>query len=146
MTQKQLIVNQRRSLLIYAQRWGVSKACKTFSVSRTTFYKLKQQFIKTGCLKPRIRRKPKMPNATALSRKKLLLKFLKEHPSWGPNRYAYEFRKKGVCISRSCIWYCLKRFDLNKRYKRLIYIEKLKEQKQPITERSLKMIKSSAIS
>jgi len=141
MTQEQLIVNQRRSLLIYAERWGITKACQTFGVSRTTFYKLKKQLLATGSLLPRKRRKPRMPNESSLSKKKLLLGFIKEHPSWGPNRYVYEFKKQGVCISRSCVWNCLKRFDLNKRYKRLIYIETLKERQQPLTERNLRQLK-----
>lgn len=140
MTQEQLISNQRRSLLIYAQHWGIAKACKTFGVSRTTFYKVKKQFIETGSLSPKRRRRPRMPNEASLSKKKLLLKFVKEHPSWGPKRYEYEFRKHGISISYNCIWHHLKRFGLNKRYQRLIYLEKLKEKNQPLTERSLKIV------
>lgn len=141
MTQEQLIAKDRRSLLIYAQRNGVTKACTSFGISRTTFYKIKRQFIATGSLLPRKRRRPKMPNEIALSKKKLLLKFVKEHPSWGTSRYAYEFKKLGIFITQQCLWHHLKKFDLNKRYKRLIYLEKLKEQKQPVTERSLRIIK-----
>ncbi|MBD3269043.1 MAG: DDE-type integrase/transposase/recombinase [Candidatus Omnitrophica bacterium] len=141
MTQEQLIVNQRKSLLVYAERNGVTGACKTFGVSRTTFYKIKRQFIATGSLLPKKRRRPRMPNETTLAKKKLLLKFVKEHPTWGTSRYAYEFRKLGISVTQQCLWLRLKRFDLNKRYKRLIYLEKLKEQKQPLTERTLRQVK-----
>jgi len=141
MTQEQLIAKDRRSLLIYAERNGAAKACKSFGVSRTTFYKIKRQFIETGSLLPRKRRRPRMPNEISLAKKKLLLKFVKEHPSWGTSRYAYEFRKLGISITQQCLWQRLKRFDLNKRYKRLVYLERLKEQKQPVTERSLRIIR-----
>lgn len=140
MTHQQVIANQRRKLLIFAERHGVSKACHVFGVSRTTFYKIKKQFIETGNLEPRLRRRPRMPNETTLSKKKLLLKIVKEHPTRGPSFYRGEFRKQGVQIAASVIWYHLKRFDLNNRYKRLVYLEKLKEHNQPLTEKHLHRI------
>lgn len=141
MTQEQVIANSRRSLLVFAQRWGVSKACRTYGVSRTTFYKLKKQLLETGSLLPKQRRKPRMPNEIALSKKKLLLRLVQKHPTWGPSRYAYALRQEGVSITPACIWYHLKRFGLNRRYKRLLYLEKLKEHNQPLTERTLRFIK-----
>ena len=141
MTHHQIIANSRRSLLIFAQRHGITKACKLFGVSRTTFYNVKKQFIETGSLEPRIRRKPRMPNETSLSRKKLLLKLVQQHPSWGQNQYAYEFRKYGISISSAGVWYCLNRFGLTTRYKRLLYIEALRQEHQPLTERHIRHIK-----
>lgn len=141
MTQQQVIANYRRKLLIFAERHGITKACKVFNVSRTTYYKLKKQFLETGNLEPRERRRPKMPNETTLSKKKLLLKIIKEHPTRGPKFFQGEFRKHGVQIAASVIWYHLKRLGLNNRYKRLVYLEKLKENNQPITEKTLRIIK-----
>lgn len=141
MTTEDLIVKQRGSLLVYADRHGVSKACTTFGVSRTTYYKIKKQLVMTGSLTPKVRRRPKMPNEAALSKKKLLLRLVKEHPTWGPARYAFAFREQGISITKSCIWNHLKRFGLNQRYQRLIYLEKLKQKDQPVTERTLRAIK-----
>ncbi|MBU0469824.1 MAG: DDE-type integrase/transposase/recombinase [Candidatus Omnitrophica bacterium] len=141
MTHNQNIANTRRNLLIFAERSTVKKACETFGVSRTTFYKIKEQFLKTGSLEPKIRRKPKMPNETSISKKKILLNIIKEHPSWGSPRYSNEFRKKGIDISQVAIWYCLKRFGLNRRYQRMIYLEELKNNQQPLTERTLHIVK-----
>lgn len=140
MTQEQVIANQRRKLLIFAEHHGISKACTVFGVSRTTFYKIKKQLIKTGSLEPRIRRKPKMPNEIALSKRKLLLRFLKERPTRGPRFYAGEFKKQGIYVPQSTIWYCLKRLGLNNRYKRLVYLEQLKLKGQPVTEKALRNI------
>jgi transposase InsO family protein len=141
MTHNDVIVKQRRSLLIYADRHGVTKACNTFGVSRTTYYKIKKQLITTGSIAPKVRRKPKMPNEASLSKKKLLLRLVQQHPSWGPDRYAYAFRQEGICMARSTIWYHLKRFGLHRRYQRLIYLEKLKGREQPVTERTLRQLK-----
>jgi len=140
MTHKQVIANHRRKLLIFAERHGITKACKVFGVSRTTFYKIKKQLIQTGSLEPKIRRKPKMPNEIALSKKKSLLSFLKEHPTRGPRFYAGEFKKQGIYVPQSTVWYCLKRLGLNNRYKRLVYLEQLKEKEQPLTEKNLRRI------
>lgn len=137
MTQVQVIANYRRKLLIFSEHHGITKACKVFNISRTTFYKIKKQFIQTGSLEPRIRRRPRMPNETTFSKKKLLLRIVKEYPTRGPVFYVREFRKQGVKIAASVVWYHLKRFGLNNRYKRLIYLEQLKEQNQPLTEKTL---------
>jgi transposase InsO family protein len=141
MTHQQVIESHRRSLLIFAQRQGVTEACRVFGVSRTTYYKIKEQFLHTHSLAPKVRRRPKMPNEIALSKKKVLLKLVQAHPSWGPVRYARAFREKGIAIGPSCIWYHLRRFDLNRRYQRMIYLETLKAHHQPITERTLRQIK-----
>lgn len=141
MTQQQHIVNSRRSLLIFASRYGVTEACKVFNVSRTMYYRIKKQFLETGSLEYQKRRKPRMPNETSLSKKKMLLSFVRKYPSRGPRYYAYLFKQEGIYIAQSCIWYHLKRFGLHKKYQRLVYLEKLKEYNQPLTERSLRTIK-----
>jgi transposase InsO family protein len=141
MTHEQLIINQRKNLLIYADRHGVSKACQIFGVSRTTFYKLKEQFLKTGSLAPKIKGKPRMPNETKLNRKKMLLSMIKEFPMESPLRYSYRFREQGIHFCSSSIWYILHKWGLSKKYQRLIYLEQLHLKGQPLTERSLKEIK-----
>lgn len=141
MTDREVIVNNRRSLLVFAGRNGVRKACKAFGVSRTTFYKIKRQFIATGSLEPRVRRRPRMPNETGLSKKKILLNLVKKHPSWGLDRYVYAFKEQGISFSRGAVWKCLKRFGLNRRYRRLVYMESLNLAGQPITERNIRALK-----
>jgi transposase InsO family protein len=141
MTQQQHIANSRRSLLVFASRHGVTKACKVFNVSRTMYYRLKKQLIETGSLEYRTRRRPRMPNETSLSKKKMLLDFIRKHPTRGPSFYAYLFKQQGISIAPSCIWYHLKRYGLHKRYQRLVYLEQLRESNQPLSERSLQIIK-----
>ena len=141
MTAEELIVNQRRALLVYADRHGISEACRTFRVSRTTYYTLKAQLLQTGTLTPRVRRKPKMPNEMALSKKKLLLRLVQQHPSWGPINLARAFQDEGIAVSGATLWYHLKRFGLNRRFQRLLYLERLQTTGQPVTERTLRQLK-----
>jgi transposase InsO family protein len=141
MTQQELIISSRKNLLIYAERHGVSEACRVFGYSRTTFYKLKEQYLKTGNLAPKVRRKPRMPNELSLSKKKMLLRFVQEDPSGSPQRYAYRFRTLGIQITHQSVWMRLKRFGLNRRYQRLVYLEQLQAQSQPLTERTLRVVK-----
>jgi transposase InsO family protein len=144
MTTAAVIEQNRRSLLIYAERQGISAACRAFGVSRTTFYKLKSQLLKTGSLAPKARRRPRMPNEIALSKKKLLLQLVQEHPDWGPRPFADAFRQHGISISPITVWNHLKRFGLNRRFHRLVYLERLRSINQPLTERSLKNIRRKA--
>jgi transposase InsO family protein len=144
MTQVEIIVNQRKNLLIYAARNGVSKACKAFGVSRTTFYKLKKQFEKTGDVTPIQKRKPKMPNETKLSKKKLLLKLVQQYPAWGPQRYSSAFKEHGIHLSPVCIWERLKNFGLNLRFQRLVYVEALKIEGKPLTETVVRYIRKQS--
>ena len=137
MTQQELIVKTRRSLLIFAQRHGVTKACRTFQVSRTTYYKIKEQLIRSGSLEPIKRRKSRQPNETTVARKKALLKLVQEKPGLSLSRYVEEFQKQGVRFPRDSVYYSLRRFNLNTRYLRLLYVETLKE----VTERTLTRLK-----
>jgi transposase InsO family protein len=140
MTQEELIINSRKNLLIYAERHGVTKACRVFGYSRTTFYKVKEQYLRTGSIAPKARRKPRMPNELSLSKKKMLLRFVQEDPSGGPQRYAYRFRTQGIQITAQSVWMRLKRFGLNRKYQRLVYLEQLKGQSRPLTERNLRLV------
>jgi transposase InsO family protein len=141
MTQPELIAKNRRSLLVYAERNGVATACRDFKVSKTAFYKIKKQLLETGSLEPVIRRSPRMPNEIGLNKKKLILRLVHDQPMRGPAWYAFELRKQGISIGGHAVWNCLCRFGLNRRYKRLVHIEQLKLKDQPLTERSLRVLK-----
>jgi len=141
MTQQQVIANYRRNLLVFAEHHGIAEACRVFKVSRTTFYKIKAKFLETGSLEPRVRRRPRMPNEISADKKRLLLDFAKEHPVWGPRRYAACFRQQGLAVAQATIWYHLNRLGLAKRYQRLVYLESLKTQGQPVTEKNLRAIR-----
>jgi transposase InsO family protein len=79
-----------------------------------------------------------MPNQTSLAKKKLLLKIIFEHPSWGPSRLSFELRQHSISLTPWTVWYTLRRFGLQTRWKRLLYLEALRHTNQPLTERTLR--------
>ncbi len=64
MTQDDVLFGYRLQLFDLAGRVGVSAACRTFGVHRSTYYAWKRQVDRHGLemLRPRERRRPRMPN------------------------------------------------------------------------------------
>lgn len=141
MTANQLIANQRKCLLLFAQRRGnIAEACRVFGVSRTTYYQIKNQLLTHGTLEPLPRPQPVMPNRTRLAAKKVLLKMVSENPSWGPQRYSFHLKRRGVQLSPTGVYYHLRRYGLNTRWKRLIYLEQLNARNGILTQRTLRKL------
>lgn len=140
MTQEDSIENQRKSLLIYAQRSGnISKACKVFGVSRTTFYKLKKQYKTYGHVRPIERKRPRMPNEYRISMLKELLKMVQKEPYLGCWRYAANLKDKGIKVSNNTVQRKLRKLGLSHMWKRYAYVERLNMKKGGLlTEKSLK--------
>jgi transposase InsO family protein len=140
MTHKDSIENQRKSLLIYAQRCGnIAKACHVFGVSRTTFYKLKRQYRTHGHVRPIERKRPKMPNEYRISVVKELLKLAQKEPHLGCWRYAAKLKEMGIKISSRTVQKKLNKLGLSHMWKRYAYVERLNLKKGGLlTEKSLK--------
>ena len=66
MTPGEIIYHRRVRVLDLAAKTDVAKACRTFGVSRTTFYRWKKVADAYGlaALMPKSKRPPAMPNAT----------------------------------------------------------------------------------
>lgn len=125
MTQKELIIHDRLSLLKCAKDFNVSFACRVFDVSRTRYYEIKKDFLKYGKAgllpKPKI---PNMPNKIKGEVEKKILSFVKECPTYGPVRLANELKRitKGkISYSYGGIYNVLLRNNLNLKEYRLIY-------------------------
>ena len=140
MTQEDSIENQRKSLLIYAQRSGnITKACQVFGVSRTTFYKLKRQYRSHGHVRPIERRRPKMPNEYRIRVVKELLKIVQQEPHLGCWRYASKLKDMGIKIHGGTVQKKLRKLGLSHMWKRYAYVERLNMKKGGLlTEKSLK--------
>ena len=66
-TSDQIVYQQRVRALDHARATGnVSETCRTFGISRKTFYKWRNAAAKYGlaALRPKTKRPPAMPNAT----------------------------------------------------------------------------------
>jgi len=66
----------------------ITSLCKKYGISRKLFYKWKKGRDKEGGegLRSKIRKAPKMPNKVSEEIGKQILSFIKEHPTYGPDK------------------------------------------------------------
>lgn len=124
MSEDDVLFGYRLQLFDYAARTSVSKACRTFGVHRSTFYRWKRLVDRHGLevLRPRERRRPRMPNQLPAMVEERIVAFAIAHPGLGPRRVASELRRKkwgGIVVSANGVWRCLRRHGLSTRSKRL---------------------------
>ena len=109
----------------YAARTSVSHACRTFGVHRSTYYRWKKQVDASGLemLRPRERRRPRMPNAFPRIVEERILAFAIANPGLGPRRLSAQLaRQSGLRASANGIWRVLARHGLSTRAKRLALV------------------------
>lgn len=124
MSEDDVLFGYRLQLVDLAARVGVSTACRTFGVHRSTYYRWKRMIERHGLeiLRPRERRAPRMPNQLSPLVEQRIVAFALGHPGLGPARIAAELRRErwgGLVVSHNGVWRCLRRHGLNTRSKRL---------------------------
>ncbi|CAN5125638.1 IS481 family transposase [soil metagenome] len=124
MSQDDVLFGYRLQLFDLAGRSSVSHACRVFGVHRSTYYRWKAQVDRYGLevLRPRERRRPKMPNQLPAMLEERIVAFAIAHPGLGPRRVASEIRRPkwgGIVVSHNGVWRVLRRHGLNTRGKRL---------------------------
>ncbi len=94
-TQDDVLFGYRLQLFDLAGRVGVSEACRTFGVHRSTYYAWKRQVDRHGLemLRPRERRRPRMPNQLSAIVEEWIVAFALAHPGLGPRRIASELAR-----------------------------------------------------
>jgi transposase len=127
MTQDDVLFGYRQQLFAEAARTNVTAACRTFGVHRSTYYAWKRQVERHGLevLRPRERRRPKMPNQLSKMVEERILSFSIAHPGLGPKRVASELRRSkwgGIVISPNGVWKVLRRHGLSTRAKRFALV------------------------
>src|SRR5262249_38485242 len=87
-----VLFGYRLQLVDLAGRIGVSAACRTFGVHRSTFYAWKHKIEREGlgALRPRERRRPRMPNQLSPLVQQPIVALALGHPGLGPRRVAAE--------------------------------------------------------
>jgi transposase len=123
MTQDDVLFGYRQQLFAEAARSNVTAACRTFGVHRSTYYVWKRQVERHGldALRPRERRRPKMPSQLSKMVEERIVGFSIAHPGLGPRRVASELRREkwgGIVVSPNGVWKVLCRHGLNTRAKR----------------------------
>src|SRR5204863_4274578 len=124
MSEDDVLFGYRLQLFDYAARTSVSEACRTFGVHRSTFYRWKRMVDRYGLemLRPRERRRPRMPNQLPKMVEERILSFAIVYPGLGPKCVAGELSRPkwgGIVVSPNGVWKVLCRHGLNTCAKRL---------------------------
>lgn len=123
MTNDDRLLGYRLQLFALAERTSVAEACRTFGVHRSTYYAWKRRVERHGLeiLRPRERRRPKMPNALPAMVEERVLSFAIAHPGLGPRRVASELAREkwgAISVSHATVWRVLRRHGLSTRARR----------------------------
>jgi transposase InsO family protein len=121
-TPAEIIYQRRLAVLDQAERTGnVSEACRTFKVSRKSYYEWKHVADRYGleALMPKSRRKPQMPEATPTHVVEALLTLAVLQPTIGCRQYADRLGDQGFSIGKSTAQKHLVAHGLGKRAQRL---------------------------
>jgi transposase len=136
MSQDDVLFGYRLQLFDLAGRIGVAASCRTFGVHRSTYYDWKRKVDRHGLemLRPRERRRPRMPNQLSPLVEQRIVAFALAHPGFGPRRISSELRRAkwgGIVVSANGVWRCLRRHGLNTRAKRLSLVAGYRAPYQP---------------
>lgn len=127
MDSKDRLIDAKVSILQLANELkNISKACKTAGIARSSFYEIKkayEQFGREG-LKPKQRRKPRMPNEIAADIESKVLDATRENPSYSYNRIAGQLKLLGVAISGGGVRKVWQRHDLCRKLSRYLWLER----------------------
>ena len=127
MTQDDVLFGYRLQLFALADERGVSEACRLMGVHRSTYYRWKPEVERAGLemLRPRERRRPRMPNQLSALVEQKIVAFALGHPGLGPRRIAARLGRPewgGLVVSANGVYKTLVRHGLNTRAKRLALV------------------------
>jgi transposase InsO family protein len=127
MTESDVLFGFRLRLFALADERGVSEACRLMGVHRSSYYRWKRQVDRHGLemLRPRERRRPRMPNQFSVVVEQKIVAFALGHPGHGPQRIASRLARPewgGLLVSSNGVYKVLLRHGLNTRAKRLALV------------------------
>lgn len=113
-----------RLFALAKEQGSVRAACRLLGVHHSMYYRWLRQLVRFGpeILRPRERRRPRMPNALSPILEQKVLGLALAYPAWGPQRLSSELAREkwgGLKISANGVWRVLSRHGLNTRAKRL---------------------------
>ena len=125
MTNDDALFRGRVRVLATARELGnVRAACRLHGIHPSTYYRWLRRVERYGLeiLRPRERRRPRMPNSVPAVVEVRVAAFSLGHPGLGPARIAAEIARPkwgGIRLSPNGVWRILRRHGLNTRMKRL---------------------------
>jgi helix-turn-helix protein len=105
MSEDDVLFGYRLRVLDHAARTSVSEACRVFGIHRSTYDVWKRRAERHGLeiLRPRERRRPRMPQQLSPFVEERIVAFALGHPGYGPKRIASELRQErwgGILVGR----------------------------------------------
>src|SRR5919201_3810726 len=96
MSEDDVLFGYRLRVFDYAARTSVSEACRVFGIYRSTFSVWKRRVERHGLeiLRPRERRRPRMPQQLSPSVEERIVAFALGNLGFGPRRIASELRNE----------------------------------------------------
>jgi transposase InsO family protein len=127
MTNDDLLFGYRLQLFALAGRIGVRPACRQMGVHHSTYYRWKSLAERHGLeiLRPRERRRPRMPNQIPAMVEERIVAFSLGHAGLGPRRIAAQLARPewgALRVSANGVWKVLLRHGLSTRAKRLALV------------------------
>ena len=144
MSDQERLIDAKISLLQLAKELNnIQKACKVGKIARSSFYEIKkayEQFGREG-LRPKPKRRPRMPNEPPPEIVEKILDMTRRYPSYSYNRIANQLQLEGVGISGTGIRKVWGRHDLARKLDRYLWLEKeVSEGRGVMTERAVKAV------
>jgi transposase InsO family protein len=121
-TPTDIIYQRRVRVLDHARQTGnVAQTCRTFGISRKTFYEWRNRAQRYGleALVPKTRRAPQMPSATPTWVVNELLTLAVTEPTIGCRQYVDRLADRGYAIAKSTVQAILVRHGLGRRAQRV---------------------------
>ena len=127
MTSREQLIRAKLGLLaMVAELKNVTRGCKLAGVSRSQFYAMKKAheiYGKEG-LAPRVRRKPSMPNRTAVPIEEQILLKTRANPTVSYIRLAGLMTLEGISVTPAMVRYVWQRHGLSTRSARLRWVKR----------------------
>jgi transposase InsO family protein len=139
MTNDDRLFGYRLQLFALAGEIGVRPACRQMGVHHSTYYRWKRLAERHGLeiLRPRERRRPRMPNQIPAMVEERIVAFSLGHAGLGPRRIAARLSRPewgGLRVSPNGVWKVLRRHGLSTRRARLALIAGYRAPHEPPRE------------
>jgi transposase InsO family protein len=121
-TRDEIIYQRRVRVLEHAAETGnVSATCRTFGISRKTFYEWQGMAERYGleALMPKARRRPQLPNATPTHVLYELLAIAVAEPTLGCRQLSDRLADRGYVVSKTTVQKLLVNHDMGRRHQRV---------------------------
>jgi transposase InsO family protein len=120
-TLDEIVYHRRVRVLDHAGQTSITEACRTFGISRTTYYRWAHRAARYGlaALMPKGRRSPAMPNATPPDVVEIVLAEAIARPTLGGRRLLEHLAERQVVVSASGVQKILNRHRLGRRCQRV---------------------------